>query len=364
MFNHVVTYMADGSSKPLSSVPLPAGFSWKPNDATKLTQIADNQGPFPADYNNPTTGPREALILVDVKPLPTTPITTPRFAPTLIDHVVVYCDPDSTVPLASVPVPNGYRWTNTNVPNLLIGDNQGPFPVVYNGVLTNSVATNGWVWVDVKPTYALITDDHFAYMQGYPGGYFNPDGSMTRAEAAVMFARLMQKQMNVNTPYKGLFNDVPAGEWYTTGVEYLASLGIIQGRDSTWFDPNAPITRGEFASIAAKFARLAPNSSAAFSDVTPSYWAYNAINTAAANGWVTGYPDGTFGPNNYISRVEVVTIVNRMTKRVFDPSEKFSIKTYTDVATSYWGYGDIEEASNSHDFQIKNGIETWTGVTN
>jgi len=208
---------------------------------------------------------------------------------------------------------------------------------------------------------SLIKDDHFAYMQGYPGGYFNPEGSMTRAEVAVMFTRLMTKNAAIPKA-TGLFPDVQPGAWYADAVEYLAKAGIMTGRDATWFDPNAPISRAEFAAVASRYDNLSAGTMT-FTDVPAGYWAYSAIASAAAKGWVTGYGDGTFRPMANITRAEVVTIVNRMLNRVFDSSySTTNMITYTDVPTNYWGYGDIEEASNSHDFQIINGQEIWTGL--
>lgn len=374
MFNHVVTYMYPTTTKTLGEIPLPDGYTWV-NPSTVLTDIGDNQGPFPAVYNGPlSNGNTGAEVMVDVKPLSDPLASQPPsvFPTTFVNHVVTYMTPGQSKFLYELPLPDGYSWDSPFTVLDKIANNQGPFAASYSGPYTNNAVTHGTILVDVLPLYnapsptppALITDDHFAYMQGYPEGDFRPEGNMTRAEATVMFARLINQKMNItDMPYLGKFADVKQGSWYTQAVEYMAVLGIVQGRDSTWFDPDAPITRAEFAQLASKFANLSQAVSY-FSDVPSSAWYYNAVNSAAAKGWVTGYGDGTFRPLDNIKRDEVVTIVNRMLGRVFDPTfNQSALKQFWDLTSGFWAYGDIMEATNAHDFVINNGVETWTALT-
>jgi len=339
--DHTITTLRDGHTKPLSSVPPSPNFKFKnPNDV--ITHTGYNQ-PFDGIYNDPVTGVQSpTTIYVDV--IPEGETTT-----TII--------PGSPKPVSSVTPPPNFKFKNPNDVVTNVGEN-GPYNAIYTDPNTG-VQYDTVIWVNATPT--LIKDDHFAYMWGYPGGYFNPEGAMTRAEVAVMFARLMLENGSIPQA-KGIFPDVPKNAWYANAVEYLASNGIMKGRDSTWFDPNTPITRAEFAAVAVRFDNLA-SAGQKFSDVPSSYWAYDAINSAAAAGWITGYGDGTFHPMDNIKRVEVVTIVNRMTNRQFDPTfDQSLLVKYTDVASNYWGYGDIEEASNGHDHTITNGIEKWTNL--
>ena len=208
-------------------------------------------------------------------------------------------------------------------------------------------------------------------MHGYPEKDFRPEGPMTRAEAAVMFARLIVKNMNVSYPYKATFSDVKPSDWFYQEVEFLVSYGILNGYPEKgggqYFNPSAPITRAEFAKISSKFddLTLGNNSNYSFPDVPMSHWAYSYISSLAERKWVEGYDDGLFRPNNYIRRVEVVTIVNRMLVRSFDWDFKDDPKllNYTDVSTSYWGYANIMEASNGHDHYFDNsGKEIWTKI--
>jgi len=181
-----------------------------------------------------------------------------------------------------------------------------------------------------------------AYMQSYDDGNFHPDNDMTRAEAAVMFARLLVN--NEAVPYKGMFSDVPAGAWYAQAVELLATDGIIMG-DNGVFNPDAPITRAEFAAIIARFENLNSTNSAMFSDVPIGSWYFESVNFVASQGWVKGYDDSTFRPDDNISRAEVVTIMNRILGRQFNGNQA-NLKQFSDVPTNYWAYGDIEVATN------------------
>lgn len=219
----------------------------------------------------------------------------------------------------------------------------------------------------------LISADHFAYIKGYEDGGFRPDNNMTRAEAAVMFARLMKDAMPDDYKAKGVFTDVKVNKtddaWFIKEVEYLASKGIIKGYndapDGDYFNPRGLITRAEFATIASRFGDLATGS-ATFPDIS-GHWAKEYIISAAAHGWIKGYEDGGFRPENKINRAEVVTMVNRMLGRVFDEGAKDmkGLKTPPDVlGTSFkWAYNDILEAMNGHNFNRKSdGKEEWTGL--
>jgi hypothetical protein len=292
----------------------------------------------------------------------------------VIPRMVIYINQGEEKPLNEISPPPGYLWKN---PEQKIPWNYGeerPTDAIYNGKDAVVILTVRPVSLPTSsPTIPpLIKDDHFQYMHGYPEGDFRQEGSMTRAEAAVMFARLMVKNMNVDYPYKATFSDVKITDWFYREVEFLASYEIINGYPQKgggqYFNPSAPITRAEFAKISAKYDELTLNSgSSTFPDVPASHWAYNYISSAARRQWVKGYDDGLFRPNNNIRRVEVVTIVNRMLERVFDPifgtNNYDQLLHYTDLSRNYWGYADIMEASNGHDHYYDNsGNERWIKV--
>ena len=203
----------------------------------------------------------------------------------------------------------------------------------------------------------LNTVDHIVYMNGIGGGQFAPNANMTRAQVAQMFYNLLWTKES-GTPVT--FSDVPAGKWYTTAVNVLASHGIITGSNGK-FRPNDPITRAEFVAIAMRFARQASGATASFTDVSRSAWYYSAVASAVSYGWIGGYSDGTFRPTKSITRAEVVTIVNRMLGRSFDTMvDSGRLTRFVDVAGSHWAFSNIAEATTAHDYTNVNGVETWT----
>ena len=209
----------------------------------------------------------------------------------------------------------------------------------------------------------LNTDDHIAYMSGYPEGDFRPDVDMTRAEAAQMFYNLL---LDKDTAAEATFSDVPANAWYAEAVNALASIGVIEGIGDNQYAPDRAITRAEFTAIAMRFADLETGGENIFSDVAENAWYYDYVVGSIQYGWINGYPDGTFRPENTISRVEVTTIVNRMLGRSADEdfvdSHADELRQFTDVNDSHWGYYNIMEAANAHDFTMENNTENWTAL--
>ena len=173
---------------------------------------------------------------------------------------------------------------------------------------------------DDVPT-GLNGDDHYAYIVGYPDKTVRPQNGITRAEVATIFFRLLTDETrNANSTKSNSYSDVAAGAWYNHAVSTLSAMGIVKGDSHGKFNPNAPITRAEFAAIAARFDDKANTTTADFSDIA-SHWAKNEISAASNNGWITGYPDGTFRPDNKITRAEAMTLVNRVLKRLPETEE-------------------------------------------
>ena len=206
----------------------------------------------------------------------------------------------------------------------------------------------------------LLTEQHNTYLYGYPNGSFGPNSQMTRAEAAQMFYNLL---LNKDIPVITSFNDVADGAWYAPAVNVLASLGIIKGVGNNEFAPNRAITRAEFAAIATRFAKKDERGSAGFYDVNTNNWFYSSVLTAVNYGWINGYSDNTFRPENTITRAEVTAIVNRMLDRAGDTAyaaaHPNAIKQFTDVSRLFWGYSDIIEATNAHDYSRSGSKEIW-----
>lgn len=208
----------------------------------------------------------------------------------------------------------------------------------------------------------LDTENHNQYLFGYPEGTFGPDQNMTRAEVAQMFYNLL---VDKNVAITASFEDVPADAWYAKSVNTLASMGIISGVGENRFEPERSITRAEFTSMAMKFTKGALDGTNVFSDVRSGDWFYEAVVGSIQYGWIEGYEDGTFRPENWITRVEVTSIVNKMLGRFADrefvAGHADELNAFSDVTSTHWGYYHIVEATNSHTYtKPSTNVETWT----
>ena len=211
----------------------------------------------------------------------------------------------------------------------------------------------------------LNTTDHFAYIVGYGNGEVRPQNNITRAEVATIFFRLLTDDVrDENLTKTNRYSDVAATSWYNTAVSTLSSMGIITGYPDGTFRPNAAITRAEFAAIAARFDNDGDKTAAKFSDIA-NHWARDEISIAYNNGWINGYPDGTFGPQRDITRAETMTLVNRVLNRQPETADDLlpDMVTWTDNADkNAWYYLAVQEATNSHYYEFKTNsqYEKWT----
>ena len=210
----------------------------------------------------------------------------------------------------------------------------------------------------------LDTRNHIAYLNGYEDGSFAADKIMTRAEVAAVFYNLL---LNKDVPQTVYFADVTNGDWYAEAVNTLASLGIVKGIGENLYAPNKPITRAEFTAIAMRFGQLESGGENVFSDVKSDDWYYDAVVGSVKYGWISGYSDGTFRPNAYITRAEVTSIVNRMLNRQADKqyidNNRSNIRQFYDLSANYWAYYEIMEAVNAHQYTLSP-TETWAEVNN
>ena len=279
------------------------------------------------------------------------------------------------VPITSIPEvgdkPNsGYRagsWDTTPVGNAKVEKD-----TVFTYTYAKRSSGGGGGGGSHKPTVTipddvptgLNGDDHYAYIVGYPDSTVRPQNGITRAEVATIFFRLLTDETrNANSTKSNSYSDVAAGAWYNHAVSTLSAMGIVKGDSNGKFNPNAPITRAEFAAIAARFDDKADTTAVDFSDIA-SHWAKNEISAAANNGWINGYTDGTFRPNNKITRAEAMTLVNRVLKRLPETAEDLHndmIKWSDNSDTSAWYYLAVQEATNSHYYDLKeNKHEKWS----
>lgn len=206
----------------------------------------------------------------------------------------------------------------------------------------------------------LDTKNHIQYLSGYGEGKFGPEDNMTRAQAAQMFYNLL---LDKDVAITVSFSDVAENAWYAEAVNTLASIGIVDGVGGGLYAPERAITRAEFTVIAMRFAHLDTGGENIFSDVSRSDWFYDQVVGSVKYGWINGYADGTFRPNNTITRAEVTTIVNRMLGRSADreyvDANIGSLTQFNDISRAHWAYYEVMEAANAHDYAIVNGKEDW-----
>ncbi len=216
-------------------------------------------------------------------------------------------------------------------------------------------AVYGARWIR-RASELLDTDEHAPYISGYETGMFKPNKSVTRAEAAQMFYSLLRQK---DWPRRS-FTDVKTA-WYSQAAETMAGLGVMNGYPDGTFKPGQAITRAEFVTMAVACDTIEPGE-ISFSDVPATSWAAPYVATASAKNWISGFKDGTFHPNDKITRAEAVTILNRMLGRVPDAeiTKKTDAKNFYDVFTDHWAYGSIMEASTSHSFYSSSDGEVWT----
>lgn len=211
----------------------------------------------------------------------------------------------------------------------------------------------------------LNTEDHVAYIIGYEDGTVRPGANITRAEVATIFFRLLTDETRESYwSQSSGFTDVASGAWYNNAVSTLTRAGILDGYADGSFRPNASITRAEFTKIAVSFFKHVGGASAnPFSDVPESAWYAEFVKAAAELGLIDGYEDGTFRPNAPITRAEACTIVNRTLGRAPDKDNllpEHEMLTWPDNSRDAWYYAQIQEATNSHDYQWLGAIELWT----
>lgn len=225
------------------------------------------------------------------------------------------------------------------------------------------------IWEETAVTPSLNKEDHIAYIEGYPDGSVGPMYNISREETAAIYFRLLDDTTReYYWSQTHSFDDVEQSRWSNIAIATLANAGIVEGRTQTQFEPDAPITRAEYASIAARFdSEPYSGSDSKFPD-TVGHWAEEYINRAAARGWIIGDSDGNFRPDDYITRAEAVTLINRVLERNPKLKENLhnSMITFTDnLDETAWFYIDIQEAANSHEYvRNEDGTETWTNVDN
>lgn len=268
------------------------------------------------------------------------------------------CSSGTKVTLDKTPTRESYTFTGWYADKALTQK--------ITSVTMNSDKTVYAGWEATGVPDKLNGDDHFAYVIGYPDGKVHPEGNISRAETAIIFFRLLKSDIrDGNLTADNEFSDVSDGQWHNKAISTMAKLGIVKGRRADRFDPDASITRAEFAAICARFNTKPVENSSSFSDIS-GHWAENEIERAAAFGWISGYPDGTFRPDARITRAEAMTMINRVLCRMPQSESDLldSMVTWPDNKPSDWHYLAVQEATNSHDFDRQGEVgESWTKLT-
>ena len=268
------------------------------------------------------------------------------------------CSSGTKVTLDKTPTRESYTFTGWYADKALTQK--------ITSVTMNSDKTVYAGWEATGVPDKLNGDDHFAYVVGYSDSTVRPSANISRAEVATIFFRLLKSDIrDGNLTADNDFSDVSDGQWHNKAISTMAKLGIVKGRRADRFDPDASITRAEFAAICARFSTKPVENSGSFSDIS-GHWAENEIERAAAFGWISGYPDGTFRPDARITRAEAMTMINRVLCRMPQSESDLldSMVTWPDNKPSDWHYLAVQEATNSHDFDRQGEVgESWTKLT-
>jgi hypothetical protein len=210
----------------------------------------------------------------------------------------------------------------------------------------------------------LNGDDHIAYVFGYPDGDVKPERSVTRAEVATMLYRLLTDERRSELSTEGtMYPDVSENAWYRGMVSAMTRGGYIEGYPDGTFRGDNFITRAEFVAVVARFLGNA-SGVCNYSDVSRNHWAFTYIAEATGAGWIDGYPDGTFEPENYITRAEAMKILNHVLERgVNENSELLDFKKWPDNADiEKWYYYEVIEATNAHTYSGTIPEEQWKKI--
>ena len=292
-------------------------------------------------------------ISAGTSPTPTPTTSTPTTTPSALTPTPVTPTPTATIPTPTAPTPTPTLSIEPSARRR--GDTTTTAPPVTPIATPTAVPTT--------PDVDVTTLRHIQYMSGYPDGSFMPDNQITREEVAMALYRILTEDRRPVTNTYTHYSDLDRDRWSFNAIQYLSANNILKGYPDGTFRPGQVITRAELGSLLLRFNTSSvtnPASNIAFSDIAGS-WAENDIISAAQRGWLSGYPDGTFRPNNNTSRAEFVSGVNRMLNRRLHADDiNDSLNVYSDIIRTFWAFGDIIESSYTHDYTRRNdGFEIW-----
>ena len=269
----------------------------------------------------------------------------------------------------TLTLPNGTVLDGKNYYTITVTDNNGKAAADKNVTLKDNKDNSVNGTTDKNGQLIMPLSEHKAYIVGYPDGKFMPDGDMSRAEAAAIFARLIAEEKGETISGKSSFTDIDKNGWYADYIGYLAKYKVIEGYNDGTFKPDVPVTRAEFVAMSVRYYSLfnevkKGGYTVKYTDVNKKYWAYDDIAYAKNIGWLNGYADGTFKGDNNITRAEVATVTNHATLRTADKDyinkNVSTLNKFTDLKNNaHWAYYEIMEAANTHKVATSDKAETW-----
>ena len=269
----------------------------------------------------------------------------------------------------TLTLPNGTVLDGKNYYTITVTDNNGKAAADKNVTLKDNKDNSVNGTTDKNGQLIMPLSEHKAYIVGYPDGKFMPDGDMSRAEAAAIFARLIAEEKGETISGKSSFTDIDKNGWYADYIGYLAKYKVIEGYNDGTFKPDVPVTRAEFVAMSVRYYSLfnevkKGGYTVKYTDVNKKYWAYDDIAYAKNIGWLNGYADGTFKGDNNITRAEVATVTNHATLRTADKDyinkNVSTLNKFTDLKNNaHWAYYEIMEAANTHKVATCDKAETW-----
>ena len=284
------------------------------------------------------------------------------------DGMAVTTTKSVTSDKVTLTLPNGYTLDDNNY-TVTVKDRSGKVKPDFTVVLKDKNKKEATGETDENGVVVLPGKEHKAYIVGYPDGTFRPNGNMSRAEAAAIFARLISEEKGESITGKPSFGDVSSKEWYYSYIGYLEKYNVIEGYNDNTFRPEKQVTRAEFVAMAVRCYDVTNDVNKSeytvnYTDISSNHWAYKDVAYAKHTGWLNGYADGSFKPDVNITRAEVVAVVNRATGRIADKeyiNENYTkLNRFTDVTDSnFWAWSDIHESANTHMAVSNDDAEKW-----
>lgn len=260
----------------------------------------------------------------------------------------------TVVKLDKTPTRTGYTFTGW------YEDKRLTDKIIEIKMTSNKTVYAGW-----ENVTDLNSKDHIAYIIGYSDGLSHPADNITRGQVATVLFRLLDAdRRDAIFITSNSFNDVNHDKWYNNMVSSMANGGYIYGYTDGDFGGDNSITRAEFVAMLVRFIGVDNSATASFSDLNSSHWAYQYIATASSAGWIQGFSDGTFRPNQRITRAEAMTILNRVLNRGVDADSTLpdGYTMFEDNSFSAWYYYDVIEATNDHEYTGSRPSENWSSL--